>query len=216
MSTSVTCLKISDPKNIAKPSNKNSIAITPSVCSFVESSDVVSLSNKFNYEDLIWEPLDNVEDCENLYKQLYEFVCSKQNALTINDINISKLDSLDKLLDYLKNLKIKNNGTDIPIITDGKTTYVSLSFQDGPYCIGNSRPMLSFHNPKYSVEKISFGFDRNGDLMVDRPFDTFTFWDNGNLKKFYGYGDNEYASNTFYNKDGSKAFWKNLLFKFFD
>lgn len=216
MSVSAVSFNSIEPINSKKLQKEEKICVMSQPDVFVKSNDNTKSEYKFNFEDLIWEPLYNAEDCKLIYEKLVNNAISDEHEIVNNEINLKDLGDLTSLLNYLGKLDIPTKTPDIPIIMSNKKPLVSLIFVNSGVWFDKKVPMLAFHNPKCNFEKIAFGVDKNGELFIDRPFDSASFWDNGNLKKIYQLNDYEYAYATYYNKDGTKSFWKNLFFKYFN
>ena len=216
MSVSAVSFNSIEPINSKKLQKEEKICGVSQPDIFLKSNDNTKTENKFNFEDLIWESLDHAEVCELIYEKLVNNALSDEHEIVNNEVNLKSLGDLKSLLNYFEKLDIPTKTPDIPIVMSNKKPLVSLVFVNRGCLFDEKVPMLAFHNPKCSVEKIAFGFDKNGELFIERPFDSASFWDNGNLKKIYQLNDYEYAYATYYNKDGTKSFWKNLLFKYFN
>lgn len=117
----------------------------------------------------------------------------------------SEKSSFRSKLEYAK--KFSNN-EDYVIISDKKGPLVSMRY--GTISLhGNYIPHLEVH------EHIDYSLDKNGNYVVERPFDNAKFYPNKNIKEFTKYTtDYSESKTTYYKEDGSENNLRNF-FSFF-
>ena len=120
---------------------------------------------------------------------------------------------------YEKTLVKAAENEDLTLLTCSGNKLVSIR-NNGPHGLidtiaGNDRIVdtrVVFHDFNDSTKTIEFGMDKDGDFLLERPYDLLTFWDNGNQKMVKNFsGDYRSSNTTYYNRDGSESFWKNLF-----
>jgi len=198
---------------------KQTLPTVDKVDTFEKANNDFFTPNSDSFEGVIFTPLFDASQAEDLYKALFEFVQSKDKEVLDDEVDFSKFSDLNSLLDYfkeqLKNKKpsFKQNTT---IFNYNGKPFVSIVYKtvyDG--LKAKYKPNLAFHSPNNPNEQVLFGLDNKDDLIVERPFDDISFYSNGARKRVHSLSDcGDYYITSYYNKDGSKPFLKNLLFKF--
>ncbi len=111
---------------------------------------------------------------------------------------------------YNDKVTLVTDANDKPIMTYTSSD-ISLFSSD----LDKQKPMVRFNDPD-GIRYIEFSYDKNGNLSIDRLYSEsraqeLLFYYGGGIKMKNDYNPFESSDITYYNRDGSKAFWKNLF-----